>query len=293
MALAEGIRMSFDHVSIAVESIDRAADFFGRYFPIELRNPKQPSEQPSGIFFWQDFHLGGGVIEFIEDPPGIEGFVTRFIRRYGEGLHHLSFETDQLDSVVSAFESNGVRIVDAEQFDDGNKTAFIAPRSAFGTLIQFWQLSQSNRSEARLSAAGVHFDHVAIAVRNIERAMRFFARYFPSRVINSPMLSHSSDFTLAHMDVAGFQIEFIQSNEGSARDDFVTRFIERYGEGLHHITVEMREFDATLAKLRADGVRVIGPEPNYRGGRQFYISPQSAFGTLVQVWDEAQLLLNE
>lgn len=288
MALAEGVRMNFDHVSIAVASIDRAADFFGRYFAIEPRNPKQPSEQPSGAFLWQDFYLGGMAIEFIQDLPGTEGFVTRFIRRYGEGLHHVSFETDRLDSVVSVLESNGVRIVDAEQFDDGNKTAFIAPRAAFGTLIQFWQLSQSHNGEARPAATGVHFDHVAIAVRNIERAMRFFARYFPSRVINNPMPSYRGDFTLAHMDVAGFKIELMQSNEGSAGDDFVTRFIERYGEGLHHITVEMQEFDATLAKLKADGVRIIGPEPNHRGGRQFYISPQSAFGTLVQVWDEAR-----
>jgi len=45
------------------------------------------------------------------------------------------------------------------------------------------------------------------------------------------------------------------------------------------------DFDGIYARLTRDGVRVVGQETNWRGQRQFFISPRSAFGTLIQVWD--------
>ena len=63
----ENVRMRFDHVSFAVRSIDRAVEFFSRYFPMEERNPKTRDDQVSGAFYWQDFWLGGFVVEFIEE----------------------------------------------------------------------------------------------------------------------------------------------------------------------------------------------------------------------------------
>jgi hypothetical protein len=90
------------------------------------------------------------------------------------------------------------------------------------------------------------------------------------------------------MDVAGIQLEFLQSSGPGTENDFVRSFIDRYGEGLHHFTVDVKDFDGILTKLRSDGVRIVGEETNWRGERQFYISPQSAFGTLIQVWDSLQ-----
>ncbi len=51
--MIEGVRMRFDHVSIAVRSIDRAYQFFQRYFPVHFRNEKRRDDQVSGSFLWQ------------------------------------------------------------------------------------------------------------------------------------------------------------------------------------------------------------------------------------------------
>src|SRR5579864_9071707 len=117
-------RIRFDHVSIAVDSIDRGMAFFERYFPIHPRNSKQPSEQASGGFTWQDFYLGGTAVEFIEELAGQQGFVSRFLRRHGEGMHHISFEVDRLEPLVAALKAGGVRIVDEYALEDGSRTAF-------------------------------------------------------------------------------------------------------------------------------------------------------------------------
>jgi methylmalonyl-CoA/ethylmalonyl-CoA epimerase len=284
--LPEGVKMRFDHVSIAVRSIDRAFDFFQRYFPIRERSATRFSEeQVSGTFNWRDFYLGGFVIELIEDPPGKSGFVTRFIEKHGEGMHHLSIEVNHLAPVLAALKADGVRVVDEQSFPGGAMTAFISPRAAFGTLIQFWQVPDFDENHTHPKDETAHFDHVSIAVRDIGRAMEFFERYFAGRITRAPHLNHRGSFILGNMQVAGFKLEFLQSPGKGSSNDFVGRFIERHGEGMHHISMDLRDFDGTLARLKAGGIRVVDESTNRRGEREFFISPRSAFGALIQVWD--------
>jgi len=287
MGLADKVRIRFDHVSIAVNSIDLAMAFFQRYFPTYPRSPKQPSEQASGGFMWQDFYLGGTAVEFIEELPGQQGFIARFLRRHGEGMHHISFEVDRLDPVVSELKAGGVRVVDEFALEDGSRTAFISPRAAFGALIQFWQPADYDHPAPKPPDDGLaRFDHVAMAVRDIRAAMDFFCRYFAAQIVNEPIPSSTQgNFILGHIDIAGFKLEFLQSPGEGTPDDFVRGFIERHGEGLHHFTLDLKDFDGILGKLAGDGVRIVGKEINWRGERQFFISPQSAFGTLIQVWE--------
>ncbi|MGA2409819.1 MAG: VOC family protein [Candidatus Binataceae bacterium] len=287
MGLVEGVRIRFDHVSIAVRSIDRGVAFFKRHFPTYPRHDKELSEQARGGFLWQDFYVGGVALEFIEELPGVDGFIANFIRRRGEGLHHLSYEVDDIDSMVAALKAGGVRIVDEHAFPDGQKTAFISPRSAYGVLIQLWQPLNYDAPTPRPADDGLaRFDHVAIAVREITSAMEFFRRYYPAEVLNYPVRSSSQgNFVLGHLNVAGFTLEFLQSPGPNTEDDFVRRFTARYGEGMHHLTIDVKDFDGLRESLLADNVRLVGLDTNYRGERQFFISPSSSFGTLIQIWD--------
>jgi len=281
--------MHFDHVSIAVKSIDRALEFFHKYLPISQRNPRTYEEQVAGGFYWQDFNLGGFAVELIQDPEGKPGFVTRFIERHGEGMHHLSLEVEDLDPLIAELKRDGVRVVDEQHFPSGGSTAFISPRSAFGALIQFWNTTGHDpHQNSHPPSDEAHFDHVSLAVRDMRSAMNFFARYFGARASGDPHLSNSTgNFILGHMEVAGFKLEFLQSPgpEHQPRHDFVAEFIKRHGEGMHHISIDLKDFDGTLERLKRDGVRVVDESTNWRGERQFFISPRFAFGVLIQVWD--------
>jgi methylmalonyl-CoA/ethylmalonyl-CoA epimerase len=287
MGLPDGVRIRFDHLSIATRSIDRGLAWFQRYFPTHPRSPKQVSDQARGGFLWQDFYLGGTAIEFIEELPDRQDFITDFLRRRGEGLHHLSFEVDQLDPIVAVLKERRVRIVDEYDLADGPRTAFISPRAAFGALIQFWQPVDYDHPIPRPPANElVRFDHVALAVRDIRRAIEFFQENFDAQVINEPILSSTQgNFILAHVAIADLKLELLQSPAEGTQDDFVARFLARRGEGPHHFTVDVRDFDGLLVRLTNDETRIVGKEINWRGDRQFFISPRSAFGTLIQVRD--------
>ena len=287
MSLPDGVRIRFDHVSIATHTLDPGVAWFQRYFTTHPRSPKQISEQARGGFLWQDFYLGGTAIEFIAELPGSEDFITAFMRRRGEGMHHLSFEIDRIEPMVAALKARGVRIVDEYDLADGTSTAFLSPRSAFGALIQLWQPVNYDNPIPRPADDGeVRFDHIAIAVRSIPQAIAFFVVNFGAQVVQEPVLSSSQgNFMLAQVEIAGVKLEFLQSPGPGVQDDFVAQFIERRGEGMHHLTIDVRDFDGVLSKLNRDDVRIVGRETNYRGERQFFISPRSAFGTLIQVWD--------
>ena len=277
--------MRVDHVSIAVRSIDRAHEFFKRYFPVHFRNEKRRDDQVSGSFHWQDIWLGGFAIEMIEDLPNEKTFVGRFIDKHGEGMHHLSIEVDHLKPLTDAMKRDGVRVVDEQTFPDGSATAFISPRSAFGALIQFWEVPHFDQPKPPPAPDGLaRFDHVSLAVKDIRKAQEFFMRYFPATMGREPHTA-SEGFILGNLNIEGFKLEFIQSPGTGGKADFVGNFIEKYGEGFHHLTINVKEFDQTLGKLKAGGVRIVDEGKDWRGDREFYISPRSAFGTLIQVWD--------
>lgn len=283
--MIEGVRMRFDHVSIAVRSIERAYGFFQRYFPTHFRNEKKRDDQVSGSFYWQDLWLGGFAIEMIEDLPGEKTFVGRFIDKHGEGMHHLSIEVDHLKPLTDAMKRDDIRIVDEQTFPDGSATAFISPRSAFGALIQFWQVPNFDTPNPPPAPDGLaRFDHVSLAVKDIRKAQDFFLRYF-SATMGSEVHLASEGFLLGNLNVAGLKVEFIQSPGTGDKNDFVGRFIAKYGEGLHHMTINLKKFDSTVRKLKADGIRIVDESKNLRGEGEFFISPRSAFGTLIQVWD--------
>jgi methylmalonyl-CoA/ethylmalonyl-CoA epimerase len=281
--------MRVDHVSIAVNDIDTALAFFRRAFPIEMRVEKRQGY--SDDFNWCDFYVGQFKLELIEATRP-DSFVRRFIDKCGEGLHHMSLEVTQLQPLMERLEAGGIRIVERYTADDGDMTAFISPRSAHGVLIQFWQTPQITEPERprtaplRLrSGEVVHMrvDHVAIAARHIDTTMNFFRRHFPVRWGREPHLGYDGTFVFTNFHLNGYKIEIL-AEQPDQPPGFVSRFLKRRGEGLHHISVNVDRLDPLLAQLEADGVRIVERTDFSDQIKTAFISPRSAHGVLFQFW---------
>ena len=282
--------LSVDHVSIAVPAIDPALAFFRRHFPLEMGVTKQPGYVDE--FNWCDFYLGGFKLELIESArPG--SFVERFLARRGPGFHHWSLKIDRLAPLLARLEAGGVRIVDRFDAGDGDVTAFISPRSCFGVLVQFWQTDATRVRRGDGAAfqlrngqtVRLRVDHVAIAVRDIEAALRFFAAYFPFALRRPPHPGWDGTFSVASFYVNGYKVELIEARPDRA--SFVERFIARRGEGLHHLSIDIDDLEPYVAQLEVDGVRVVDKRELRNGAKTAFISPRSAFGVLIQLWQSA------
>jgi methylmalonyl-CoA/ethylmalonyl-CoA epimerase len=126
--------LHLDHVAVAVRSIKSALPLYRD----ALGGEYLMGGDAAGTWRWIQLRFpGGGKVELLE-PLG-EGFLTRFLERYGEGLHHITFKTDDIGRAIQELESRGYELVDVEIDNPDWKEAFLRPSMAHGTLIQIAQ----------------------------------------------------------------------------------------------------------------------------------------------------------
>jgi methylmalonyl-CoA epimerase len=81
---------------------------------------------------------------------------------------------------------------------------------------------------------------------------------------------------------------YIQLLTPTAPDSPVARFLDRHGEGIHHVGYRVADVAEALARLQAEGARVIdaAPRPGSRGTTVAFVHPKASFGTLIELVQE-------
>ena len=125
----------FDHIGIAVHSIDAARSFFEDPRGAKFRSI---GEHASGDFRIALFDLHDFCIELLE-PINPDGFLAQFLEKRGEGFDHLTLQTPDLEKKVDQLELQGIKVVDKSFADPASVDAFISPKSAHGLLVQLGQ----------------------------------------------------------------------------------------------------------------------------------------------------------
>jgi methylmalonyl-CoA/ethylmalonyl-CoA epimerase len=126
----------FDHVAVAVHAIKPAL----KLYKDALGGEYLMGGDQAGTWRWlQLVYPGGGKVELLE-PLG-EGFLSRFLEARGEGLHHVTFKTDDIHAAVEELQGRGYELVDVNLDHPDWKEAFLRPSGAHGTLLQVAQSS--------------------------------------------------------------------------------------------------------------------------------------------------------
>ncbi len=122
-------------------------------------------------------------------------------------------------------------------------------------------------------------DHVSIAVRDLGKAKAFFLGVLGGRELcAAPVPSQKFRWTTIELGTSCF-VELIDPLEP---EGFVYQFLERRGEGLHHITIQVDDLAQMRRILQERGIPTFGYAEPYPAWKEFYIHPQHAFGTLIQ-----------
>ena len=124
-------------------------------------------------------------------------------------------------------------------------------------------------------------DHVGIAVQDIAEALRFYRDALGLEIETAEDVP--AQRVRAHVIPAGDPA--LELLEGTAADSPITRYLEKRGPGLHHITLRVADITAALAHLHGRGVRLIdaAPRPGAHGAMVAFIHPASAHGVLVEL----------
>ncbi|MGO9584449.1 MAG: methylmalonyl-CoA epimerase [Acidimicrobiales bacterium] len=129
-------------------------------------------------------------------------------------------------------------------------------------------------------------DHVAIAVRDLEAAIAWYESALGARVAYRERVERD-EVEEALLSVAE---SFIQLLAPTSDTSPVARFLERKGEGIHHVGYRVSDCAEAIEHLRAAGAELIdeSPRPGSRGTTVAFVHPRSAFGTLIELVQEQQ-----
>jgi len=124
-------------------------------------------------------------------------------------------------------------------------------------------------------------DHIGIAVRDLAAAKHLYGQIFGLALLFEEEIA-SERVQVAAFDGGGLKLELLASTDPEGP---IGRFVERRGEGIHHVCYRVEDVDATLAHLKAAGLRTLDdePRPGAGGCRVAFIHPKSAGGVLVEI----------
>lgn len=127
----------------------------------------------------------------------------------------------------------------------------------------------------------LNLDHVAIAVEDLDASLAAYRRRYGVEPMYRERVE-AQGVEEAMIPVGG---SFVQLLQPLSPDSPVGRFMEKHGEGLHHIAYAVPDIVAALAHLEEQGARLIDREPRVggRGAKIAFIHPADLAGTLIEL----------
>jgi methylmalonyl-CoA/ethylmalonyl-CoA epimerase len=124
-------------------------------------------------------------------------------------------------------------------------------------------------------------NHVAIVVRDIEESLRFWEESLGLKLDHIEVVP-SQHSLVAFIPVGDSEVELVQP---TSSDSGLAAYLEKRGEGMHHLCVEVDDIDAKLAELKEKGVRLINQEAEVLPGRKMaFIHPKAGNGVLIELY---------
>lgn len=126
----------------------------------------------------------------------------------------------------------------------------------------------------------MEIDHLGIAVKSLEPARAAFEPLGDGKA-SAPEVVESQGVRVAFLEVGGSHLELL---EPVRPDSAIARFLEKRGEGLHHVAFRVGSVAQALKDAEGRGARLIdaAPRPGARGRRVGFVHPSATHGVLVE-----------
>ncbi len=127
-------------------------------------------------------------------------------------------------------------------------------------------------------------DHLGIAVKSLAEARKFYEKLglqvMPEETVEA------ENVRLAMVPVGESRIELL---EPTSPDSAIAKFLDKRGEGLHHVALHVDDLSGTVERLKASGTRLISDEIKVGAGGHLYVfvHPSSTGGVLLELVEDA------
>lgn len=125
------------HIGIAVNNLEEASRFFEDVF-----NLSSTAFENFGELRFSFLPLDGTNLELLQSTTD-QGVISKYVEKKGQGVHHLSFEVDDIRSELERLKEKGIQLINEEPYRNAHNewVAFIHPKSTFGILVELIQSS--------------------------------------------------------------------------------------------------------------------------------------------------------
>lgn len=126
-----------------------------------------------------------------------------------------------------------------------------------------------------------NIDHIGIAVKNLDTALIFFEQILGLKRSGIETVE-SEKVKVAFLPIGETRIELL---EATSEDSPIAKFIEKRGEGIHHIALKVDNVEAGLRYLEAQQIQLINNKPKIgsHNSEVAFIHPKSTFGILLEL----------
>jgi methylmalonyl-CoA epimerase len=123
--------------------------------------------------------------------------------------------------------------------------------------------------------------HLGYAVEDIAAAARFYKEYFGAQV-GEPEEVEEQGIVATMFEVGESMVELVQPTRP---DSPIGKFLQKRGEGFHHVAFQVEDLKASLKELKENGVELIDEEPRIGAGgtRMAFVHPKGAHGVLTEL----------
>ena len=126
-----------------------------------------------------------------------------------------------------------------------------------------------------------HIEHIGIAVKNLDESIKFYENVFGLKCYAVEEVKDQKVKT-AFFQIGETKIELLESTE---TDGPISKFIEKKGEGIHHIAFKTKDINSSLKELGEKNIRLIDEHPRKgaEGLNIAFLHPKAANGVLIEL----------
>lgn len=129
-----------------------------------------------------------------------------------------------------------------------------------------------------------HIEHLGIAVRNLEESIPVY-----ERLLNTPCYKKeevaSENVITAFFQTSNNKVELLQA---TSPDSAIAKFIEKRGEGIHHVAFAVADIHKEMERLRSEGFRLLNEQPKRGADNKLicFVHPKDTSGVLTELCQE-------
>lgn len=130
--------MKINHIAIAVPDLEAALLFYRDGLGLPVQEVDTVDREGVKIAF---LPVGDSHIELVQ-PIRVDTGIAKWLTKHGAGMHHLCLEVSDIDAMLANLATKGIELINPQaiQRDNGIRYAFIHPRSAFGVLVELYEV---------------------------------------------------------------------------------------------------------------------------------------------------------